>query len=85
MTREEAKNLLPIIQAYAKGKVIESRCIKGDTSLWYDGIEKAFWNKPKRCEKHGEWWGGKMVLPKGCVKKLIGRELSWNDEPVELK
>lgn len=27
----------------------------------------------------------KMVLPKGCVKKLIGRELSWNDEPVELK
>lgn len=30
-------------------------------SIWlavdYDGIEKAFWNKPKRCEKHGEWWG----------------------------
>jgi len=26
-----------------------------------------------------------MVLPKGSIKKLIGRELSWNDEPVELK
>ncbi len=29
-------------------------------SIWlavdYDGIEKAFWYKPKRCEKHGEWW-----------------------------
>ena len=58
-------------------------------SIWlavdYDGIEKAFWCKPKRCEKHGEWWGDKMVLPHGSVKKLIGRELSWSDEPVELK
>lgn len=58
-------------------------------SIWlavdYDGIEKAFWYKPKRCEKHGEWWGDKMVLPHGSVKKLIGRELSWSDEPVELK
>lgn len=24
-------------------------------------------------------------LPKGSIKKLIGRELSWQDEPVELK
>jgi hypothetical protein len=24
-------------------------------------------------------------LPKGSIKKLIGRELSWKDEPVELK
>ena len=58
-------------------------------SIWlavdYDGIEKAFWYKPKRCEKHGEWWGDKMVLPHGSVKKLIGRELSWSDEQVELK
>ena len=23
--------------------------------------------------------------PKGSIKKLIGRELSWEDEPVELK
>ena len=26
-----------------------------------------------------------LELPKGSIKKLIGRELSWNDEPVELK
>lgn len=36
-------------------------------SIWlavdYNGIEKAFWNKPKRCDKHREWCGGKMVLP----------------------
>lgn len=25
-----------------------------------------------------------IVLPKGTIKKLIGRDLSWEDEPVEL-
>ncbi len=24
-------------------------------------------------------------LPKGSIEKLIGRELTWNDKPVELK
>ena len=36
MNRKEAKELMPIIQAFAEGKAIESRCIKGDKSLWYD-------------------------------------------------
>ena len=58
-------------------------------SIWltvdYYGIEKAFWNKPRRCEMHGEWRGDNMALPKGSIKKLIGRELTWDDEPVELK
>lgn len=26
-----------------------------------------------------------IELPKGSIKKLIGRELSWDDETVELK
>lgn len=26
-----------------------------------------------------------LVLPKGSIKKLIGRELTWEDNPVELK
>ena len=26
-----------------------------------------------------------MVLPHGSIKKLIGRELSWEYEPVELR
>ena len=42
MTREEAKILLPIIQAYADDKTIESRCIKGDKSLWYDDEDPSF-------------------------------------------
>lgn len=28
---------------------------------------------------------GCCYLPKGSIKKLIGKELSWKDEPVELK
>ena len=44
MTREEAKQLLPIIQAFAEGKAIESRCIKGDKSLWYDDEDPNFDN-----------------------------------------
>ena len=26
-----------------------------------------------------------VYLPKGSIKKLIGRKLTWADEPVELK
>ena len=42
MNRNQAKAFLPIIQAYAEGKAIESRCIKGDTSLWYDDEDPSF-------------------------------------------
>lgn len=44
MNRKEAAELLPIIQAYAEGKAIESRCIKGDKSLWYDDEDPSFDN-----------------------------------------
>lgn len=36
MTRKEAKDLLPIIQAFAEEKVIQSRHIKSGSSLWYE-------------------------------------------------
>ena len=42
MNRKEAAELLPIIQAYAEGKTIQSRYIKGDTSLWYDNENPSF-------------------------------------------
>ena len=42
MNRKEAKEIMPIIQAFAEGKVIESRCIKGDKSLWYDDEDPSF-------------------------------------------
>lgn len=42
MNREQAKVLLPIIQAFAEGKKIQSRCITGETSLWWDDNNPTF-------------------------------------------
>lgn len=42
MNRNQAKEMLPIIQAHAEGKTIQSRYIKGDTSLWYDDEDPSF-------------------------------------------
>ena len=42
MNKNQAKALLPIIQEYAEGKTIQSRCVKGDTSLWYDDEDPSF-------------------------------------------
>lgn len=36
MNRNKAKELLPIIEAFSKGSVIQSRHIKGGASLWYE-------------------------------------------------
>ena len=42
MDRNQAKEFYPIMQAFAEGKAIESRCIKGDKSLWYDDEDPSF-------------------------------------------
>ena len=49
MTREEAKQLLPIIQAFAEGKIIECRTKPGTISAgipneWTEIKEIGFWN-----------------------------------------
>lgn len=35
-------------------------------------------------DKHGEAIGGMVRLPNGTIRKLIGRDLTWEDEPVEI-
>lgn len=65
-----------------------------------DGTEVIAFRKPKRVNgKYWEhkipigWsYDGTRIeydivyeLPKGSIKKLIGRALTWDDEPVELK
>jgi hypothetical protein len=45
---------------------------------------------PIRMRKFGKWgvareFGSNFVeLPPGFIKKLIGRELTWDDEPVKI-
>ena len=82
MTREEVKEMLPVLQAFAEGKTIESRCIKGDKSLFYDDEDPSFDNdleyriKPEpnyRPFKEAEecWQEMQKHQPFGWVK--------WND------
>lgn len=49
-----------------------------------DGFETIHKEKPFRHK--GCWQCGEieLTLPKGSIKKLIGKELSWEDEPFEL-
>lgn len=53
-----------------------------------DGTEWRFNEKPFR-DKEDIWMVSDeaeiKLLPKGTIKKLIGRDLSWNDDPVEYK
>ena len=87
MTREEAKQLLPIIQAFAEGEIIECRTKPGTISAgipneWTEIKEIGFWNgieyrikpEPKyRPFKNAEecWHEMQKHQPFGWVK--------WND------
>ena len=52
-------------------------------------LELVFEERPVRVKLHWEHATNGatdcVILPDGSIKKLIGRELSWSDEPVELK
>ena len=52
-----------------------------------NGNEVIFEFEPYRCSDF--FWmedtDDYIDLPKGTIKKLIGRDLTWSDEPVELK
>ena len=52
------------------------------------GMELMFASKPHKVDDSWRDNNGCckcLELPKGTIKKIIGRELSWSDEPVELK
>ena len=42
MTREEAKKLLPFIQAFSEGKTIQSKCITDEIPFWLDNNNPTF-------------------------------------------
>lgn len=52
----------------------------------YEAMPERFYHRwlPAICEYQDRVYEY-IELPKGTIKKLIGRELSWNDEPVELQ
>ena len=94
MTREEAKELMPIIQAYAEGRTIQFF----DGGKWLDLCESDFYKSPERYRikpepkyrpfrTRRECWDEMLKhQPFGWVKsKKDGRlrcigEVSWSDE-----
>lgn len=50
-------------------------------------IEKPYRDSTNSFVEENIWYTryDEIELPQGTIKKLIGRELTWNDEPVELK
>ena len=52
-----------------------------------DGTEWIFEEKPDRADtfwNHSHYFES-IELPKGSIEKLIGRQLTWEEGPVELK
>lgn len=51
-----------------------------------DGTEVIFSGEPQR--GYNNKWNNRfsnVELPNGFIEKLIGRKLTWEDDPVELK
>lgn len=55
---------------------------KRDGNWWADPIYESFDGQGGTLTHHHN---SDILLPKGVIKKLIDRDLSWEDEPVELK
>lgn len=52
-----------------------------------DGRENITSKKPKRHWAESFWYyddGFGVRMPSGSIQKLIGRELTWEDSPVEI-
>lgn len=54
-------------------------CVDSNGSEWIWAWE------PMRLTKQWLTNGPSVLMPMGSIKKLIGRELTWSDEPYELK
>lgn len=88
MNRQQAKDLLPIIQAFAEGKTIQSRFINGSNTWWDDnnlsfgdGVEYRIKPEPKyRPFKNKEecWREMQKHQPFGWVKTDEGYEQIWH-------
>lgn len=88
-----------MVEHYTFNVGVESSNLSGITKKYKDmpwiavdknGMEAIFQFRPVRSEILERFlplysYSMTLPLPKGSAKKLIGRELKWEDEPVELK
>lgn len=69
MTREEAKALLPIIQAYAEGKTIQQKRQVGYEDEWFD-VNLPLWN-----ESHSNY----RIKPEVKYRPFKTQKECWNE------
>lgn len=70
MTREQAKELLPIIQAFAEGKIVQ---VKGPDNRWYD-------RDKEQCEIHFNSDPQKYrIKPEPTYRPFANEEECWNE------
>jgi lysophospholipid acyltransferase (LPLAT)-like uncharacterized protein len=54
-----------------------------------NGTEVIFSKEPFRLEYYNYWmlsWGKyRIELPRGTIEKILGKIITWNDDPVEIK
>lgn len=56
-----------------------------------NGTELCFYGKPERFEGKGEWvlnetdMENAYVLPEGTIERFIGRKITWDDDPIEIR
>lgn len=70
MTREQAKELLPIIQAYAEGKTIQ---VKASDNLWYE------YNSNKNKLKFDSDPKNYRIKPKQKYRPFKNKEECWEE------
>lgn len=67
MNRQQAQDLLPIIEAYAAGEIIQAKCsING---LWYDSGELSFNSDPQNYR----------IKPESKYRPFVTDEECWNE------
>lgn len=66
MTREEAKKLLPIIQAFTEGKAVE---YLNDEKGWIECSNPHFWEDPKHYR----------IKPESKYRSFKSRDECWNE------
>ena len=69
------------IDAYSDEYIFQNKP-KRDGNWWIDEIYESFDGQGGALEFHHN---SDIQLPKGTIKKLIGRELTWQDDSVKLK
>lgn len=56
----------------------------GLTNVFYPKNERHKWANAWSCDDNDAMPFTGVILPKGSIEKLIGRKMTWKDEPVEL-